>query len=293
MGYLYLSGGPTDPTERWATVANRTLFSYHYIKRKRPPILAPRVQALVDRGFDLFLDSGAYSAFNSGVEINLKEFIHFCRSTHDTWKAIASLDVIGNADASWENYLTMRSEGVSSLPVYHFGEPEEFLARMVEECEYIGIGGVAQLGVSEALFDWLDVCFRKYICNPDGTPKVKVHGFAVTSIRAVKRYPWHSVDSTSWAIGMWGKAPYRQGDRIVQLSFSRAYLEDDDGYHFTRLAPAVQEEVRRYLSKYSLTPEDLAEDDENRFYLGACIFKEIEAEMCDRMTFMQSDGLLY
>lgn len=293
MGRLYFSGGPTDPTERWATVANRTLFSYHYIKRKRPPVLSPRVQALIDRNFGLFLDSGAYSAFNSGVSINLEEYISFCKATHDTWEAVASLDVIGDAGASWENFLRMRDAGVSCLPVFHYGEPDSFLEQMVNECEYIGIGGVAQLGVSDALFDWLDLCFRKYICNPDGTPKVKVHGFAVTSIRAVKRYPWHSVDSTSWAIGMWGKAPYRQGDRIVQLSFSRAYLEDSDGYHFSRLAPAVQEQVREYLAKYDLTPEDLADNDENRFYLGACIFKEIEAEMCDRMEDMHSPGLLY
>ncbi len=293
MSVLYLSGGPTDPKERWATVADRTLFSYHYIKRKRPPTLSPRVQALLDVGFKLFLDSGAYSAFNSGVEINLNEFIAFCKASSESWEAIAALDVIGNAEASWVNYLKMRDAGVRCLPVYHFGEPEEFLARMVEECDYIGIGGVAQLGVSDALFDWLDHSFRRYICNPDGTPKVKVHGFAVTSIPAVKRYPWWSVDSTSWAIGMWGKAPYRQGDRIVQLSFSRAYLEDANGYHFTRLSPAEQEAVRQYLLKYDLTPEDLSDNDENRFYLGACIFKEVEKEMCTRMTDLHAQGLLY
>lgn len=293
MGRLYFSGGPTDPTERWATVADRTLFSYHYIKRKRPPLLSPRVQALLDHNFKLFLDSGAFSAFNSGAVINLMEYIDFCKASAASWEAVASLDVIGDAEASWVNYLRMRDAGVDCLPVYHYGEPEEALARMVEECEYIGIGGVAQLGVSSALFDWLDHSFRQYICNKDGTPKVKVHGFAVTSIPAVKRYPWFSVDSTSWAIGMWGKAPYRQGDRIVQLSFSRAYLEDANGYHFTRLSGAEQEAVRIYLHKYDLTPEDLAENDENRFYLGACIFREVEREMCTRMQATEPSGLLY
>jgi hypothetical protein len=37
----------------------------------------------------------------------------------------------------------------------------------------------------------------KYVCDEKGFPKVKFHGFAVTSQRLMKPFPWYSVDSAS------------------------------------------------------------------------------------------------
>jgi len=65
-----------------------------------------------------------------------------------------------------------------------------------------------------SLIPWLDDCFQ-YICDPDGMPTVKVHGFAVTSLKIMLRYPWYSVDSTSWIMtGRMGKIylPFRTRD---------------------------------------------------------------------------------
>jgi hypothetical protein len=45
---------------------------------------------------------------------------------------------------------------------------------------------------------WLDRVFDKFLTNPDGTPKVKVHGFGLTTPDLLFRYPWYSVDSGTW-----------------------------------------------------------------------------------------------
>lgn len=294
MVRIYLSGGDTDVTRRWATVADKVLLSYHYIKRKRPPLLAPKAVALKQHGMGLFLDSGAYSAFNSGAVIDLPEFIEYVRETQETWDVVASLDVIGNDEASWENYVKMREAKVRCIPVYHYGERESFLEKMVDECDYIGLGGVAQLGVGDPLFDWLDYSFKRYICDASGRPKVKVHGFAVTSVTAIQRYPWYSVDSTSWAIGKWGKVPYRIGDKFINLSFSRAHLEEINGFHYTNLPKPMQEQIRAELAKAETSPEQLAEaDPEHRYYYGAYVFRELEKEGVDALLTTTPTGLFY
>jgi hypothetical protein len=41
------------------------------------------------------------------------------------------------------------------------------------------------------------VFLGKYLTNPDGT-KVGVHGFGLSAPEPMLRYPWASVDSTTW-----------------------------------------------------------------------------------------------
>ena len=51
---------------------------------------------------------------------------------------------------------------------------------------------------SKTVRRWLDHVWHYYLTNPDGTPKVKVHGFGLTARELMFRFPWGSVDSTSW-----------------------------------------------------------------------------------------------
>ena len=38
----------------------------------------------------------------------------------------------------------------------------------------------------------------KYLTDGSGKPRLKVHGFGITAIPIMERYPWWSVDSSSW-----------------------------------------------------------------------------------------------
>ena len=46
-----------------------------------------------------FLDSGAFSAFTQGAEIDIQEYIEFIKEHKDYLEAYANLDVIGDAEA--------------------------------------------------------------------------------------------------------------------------------------------------------------------------------------------------
>lgn len=148
---------------------------------------------------ELFLDSGAFSAWSKGASIDIQEYIEFIKQHEDVIEVYANLDVIGDAKATWKNQRIMERAGLHPLPIFHFGSPEHFLEKYVSAYNYIGLGGT--VGIAAGGIDsYLDRIFSKYICDAKGVPKVKVHGFGLTSLRLMLRYPWYSVDSTSWVV---------------------------------------------------------------------------------------------
>ena len=167
------------------------LDSYHYINKQR----------LVDRirktGRQIFLDSGAYSAFSLGSEIDIDAYCEYCHANDDFIEVVSVLDAIGDADSTYRNQSYMESRGIATLPCYHYGEPEDVLAYYADRYEYITIGGMVPISTPQ-LKIWLDRIWSNHLTNLDGTSKVKVHGFGLTSVSLMARYPWYSVDSSSW-----------------------------------------------------------------------------------------------
>ncbi len=76
----------------------------------------------MDREYRLFLDSGAYSAFRQGVEIDLQAYITFCHEHKDVFEVYAVLDDIRDPRRTWENQQEMERQGLRPLPTYHYGE---------------------------------------------------------------------------------------------------------------------------------------------------------------------------
>jgi hypothetical protein len=97
-----------------------------------------------------------------------------------------------------KNQRIMEQAGLTPLPCFHFGEPMEYLDYYIEKYDYLALGVAGNSG--KKLIPWLNECFLHHICNKNGMPKIKIHGFAVTSMNIMLRYPWFSVDSTSWVV---------------------------------------------------------------------------------------------
>lgn len=214
----------------------------------------------------LFLDSGAFSAWTQGVEINIQEYIEFIKEHEEHLEVYANLDVIGiggkqpnklTAEKTLENQKIMEAAGLAPLPCFHFGEPFEYLEYYVENYDYLALGVAGNTGAR--LLPWLDVCFGDYICGKDGLPKVKVHGFAVTSLTAMTRYPWYSVDSTSWVLasrmGFIFVPRYKNGqwiydDHSWKISVSsRSPNKKDAGQHIDTMPPRERAVITAYIKE--------------------------------------------
>jgi len=223
------------------------LESYHYIKGPG------KVKTIRNDGIDIFLDSGAFSMFTQGIEVNIPAYAKFIHDNQDIIHVASNLDVIGagNEQGTYDNQKALEAEGVKIQPVHHARDADEWLERYLDEgYDYIFLGGMVPEHTNY-LLPWLDRIWSKYLTNPDGTPKIKVHGFGLTTLELMFRYPWFSVDSTSWVMAsrfgtLYIDLPQEDGSvKDIRISVS-----DQSGSirklnaHITTLAKPVQDAVR-------------------------------------------------
>lgn len=178
--------GVKRPPEKYAP---SLLLSYHYYHNCSEVIKDYQYR-------DWVLDSGAFSAMNSGTSISLEKYILFCKDilASDTPPIeIFALDVIGDAAASLRNTEKMWEAGIQAIPTYHIGEPKSYLTHVAKAYPKIALGGVARIK-GAVKHNWAKECFARV------WPK-KVHGFGYGTEKDVLGLPWHSTDSTNWELG--------------------------------------------------------------------------------------------
>jgi hypothetical protein len=120
--------------------------------------------------------------------------------------------------------------------------------------------------------------WEKYLVDGSGRPRLKVHGFGITAIPIMERYPWHSVDSSSWiqsaAFGgiitpQWGPIS------VSEKSPSR----HDAGQHVNNLTPIEQDQVLEMLEREGFTYERLSTVYESRAAYNLWAFGVVNAMM--------------
>lgn len=142
--------------------------------------------------FNLIVDSGAFTAWNSGKTITLDGYCSFLDkiSFLQPFKAV-QLDVFGNPQKSYENLLIMRARGYDVMPVFTRGDSLEKLEEYYQMTDYIMFGGVT-IGSSNKNY-------VKWFCEKN--KRRKAHWLGFTNINFIKHYKPESVDSSSWCSG--------------------------------------------------------------------------------------------
>ena len=194
----------------------------------------------------LMLDSGAYSAWKKGIKINIDEYIKFVEDNREYIDVYINLDVIDNGQASFDNWKYMRSCGLNPVPVYHASTDVKYLIKYLKEVDYIGIGGIATWTRKQRLQSF-DRLWSTYLVDFFGIPTHKVHAMGMTSLQLMLRYPWYSVDSTSWVLtGRYGSIfvpRYRKGKYVYDENTWKVLVS-------TRLTPGSLAEGK-HISTYS------------------------------------------
>lgn len=249
------------------------LDSYHYIGNER---LVKRIR---DSGVRIFLDSGAFSAFTQGVKVDLNKYCRYVRDNADIFEVVdgiplvSVLDAIGDHNQTYYNQIAMERQGVRALPCYHFGEPIEVLEHYAANYDYITIGGMVPIS-SPQLQIWLDRIWGRVLTNPDGTPKVKVHGFGLTSVPLMARYPWYSVDSSSWVqLGGMG-AIFIPRHGMLHVSEHSPNVKEA-GKHLDTLPPPQQDAVMEIITGWGFDAERLRKEHLSRKAFNAFTYSSI------------------
>jgi hypothetical protein len=158
---------------------------------------------------DLMVDSGAFSAFTQGQNIALADYVAFLRANAPRIRNYVSLDAIPGtpehpptirdcelaARQSYANHQEMKAHGLHPLPVFHQEESFDWLEQMLRDGEnYIGIARRQEAHRAQQM-EWLDRVFD--VLKGTG---VQTHGLGITRPKFLLRYPFHSVDSTTWSV---------------------------------------------------------------------------------------------
>lgn len=201
----------------------------------------------------IIIDSGAFSAWNTGSSINFSEYIQYCHEAiAQAEKAnrpirVVNLDVIPGqkgqtaallrnrkhenkdlieqaAQAGFNNLKAMKAEGVCPIHVFHQGEAWSWIDKIAEETDYMGVSPANDMPVKTRVV-WMNHVFdymeRRNI-------KVKTHGFATLFHSALRDLPLTSADALSWKmvpvngqvlypVGGFKNPDYSQRALVIQL----------------------------------------------------------------------------
>ena len=93
--------------------------------------------------FSLIVDSGAFTAWNSGGGISMDAYLRFLKGLPSDWDMRAiQLDAIAQPAKTRENFDVMR-EQMDVIPVFTRGAPMEDRDYFYEHADYIAVGGIA------------------------------------------------------------------------------------------------------------------------------------------------------
>ncbi len=220
----------------------------------------------------LFIDSGAHSLYTKEVMRKddnydyyesdefwayVDSYAEFLKQHKDDFAVYVSVDVIFNPELSWKVQKYMEDvHKLSPLPVFHSGEDFKWLKLYMDNYEYIGMSGLGQRAKKAQWIANVGDPAWGIVCDDKGMPRVKVHGFAMTSPDLIIEYPYYSVDSTSWMqFGKYGfiivpkfkrgRFVYEESPHIITVSTRKTRKSEYD--HFENLPKIEQKHILEYL----------------------------------------------
>lgn len=240
----------------------------------------------------IFLDSGAFTLENEKVkdiQKYLDDYIDYILKYNDRLLAYANLDDVHDVEIGWKNQMYMESRGVRPVPVYHYGEEFKWAEKYINEYDYIGVGGVARgipVGSLRALLD------RVFDYREKKGLKTKVHGFGITGYQFMMRYPWYSVDSTTWLKQAgFGRIllprfnaikqdwDYMSTPFVISVSDISKVKEDTEHSHYSLIfPPKVVERIEEYFIMIGIDSKKLQTMQGERLKANAFYYEHLQKE---------------
>lgn len=278
-----------NDNEKWQIQQRPNILeSFHYVKGQR------YVENMRRDKVQVFLDSGAFSAYTLGKKVDLPGYCRYIQQNEDIIRKdggalLASvLDGIGDPLKTYQNQKAMERLGVRPLPCFHYGEDTRYLDYYIANYEYITIGGMVPISTPQ-LKMWLDDIWERNLCDGSGRPKVKVHGFGLTTPMLMRRYPWHSVDSSSWVqMARTGGILLLPEAKNINVS-AQSPNRKVEGQHISTYTPAIREALIKRFEAHGVDMVRIGEVYPPRYAYNIYAFtqlgKLITAEKGENPTF--------
>ena len=207
---LYFAVTTKDDFEPMESLSQKNvLLSFYYYKNQVKDYIDSHA-SLYD---NILIDSGAFSFYNSGKDIQLSDYEKALKESN--FKNYFNLDVIGDAEGSYQNYLKMLEHGLNPIPVFHADTPIEYLEKYLDLTDFISVGGLVGNNNIDSNLNGIFNMIEKV------NPQTKVHGLGLTKVSIIKSYPFYSVDSSSYCAvtkfaraSRWNKTNFKSIDTM-------------------------------------------------------------------------------
>jgi hypothetical protein len=167
----------------------RLLCSYWYFKNK------PLAELCAELGYrpEILLDSGAYSAYTKGKNVNLLDYMAYIEANRNHIEKYISLDVIGDERLTLLVYQLMRGDGLNPAPVVHYGRDAAAALRRytLYGAKQIALGGTVPIRDKNEVAHWCDEMKRSY-------PRGRFHLLGSTSPTLLQNGALASCDASTW-----------------------------------------------------------------------------------------------
>lgn len=261
--------------------------------------LAEQYQQSIDAGASVMMDSSAYSFHNWVYKLTgshqvwhkqsrakltnvedyrhefLEHYIVFCEQYGHLWDFYVTFDYVRTPSVVWDMQQYLEGRGLRPMPIYHGAGDIAGLERFIDAGhKYIGISGQEERKNAKRLMFYYDAVF-----NLAAKRGVYFHGFGVTSPSQLFRYPWYSVDSSTWARWAgYGKIALPDVEFNI-LSEQRvteyASYGRDNRLPRLRRDSTTMDSVREVVAKFGFDLDTLATDLEERLVYNAYIFSHL------------------
>lgn len=208
-----------------------------------PYLTNPMVKQLteVDADVRLLVDSGAFTAWKAGTTIKLDDYCRFIEALPvKPWRYF-TLDVVGDPEASMQNYQMMLDRGFNPVPIFTRGEDPSVIDDYYKTSDVVGIGGLVGTRRNKGFINGIMEKIGNRRC----------HWLGFTSANYMKHYKPYMCDSSSWAGALrFGQISLYAGNgRFVKCS-KQDFMKKPG------------EEIRRLVRWHGVDPRELAKGDQ-------------------------------
>ncbi len=225
---IYLAGIEGQYDSPYRGEIKNAFYSYYYMRKDK---LDVKIKGAKEYHNLVFVDSGAHTFFsedetlaNAGVhqkktktkespEVYFNNYVIWLKRNYQHYDYFAELDIgdiVGQELVNkWREVLKKENLYSKCVTVYHPRVMDwKAYIDMLEDSEskYVALEGDRSNRKRLPYTKLIKECY---------TRGIKVHGFAMTKDSVMSRYPFYSVDSTSWLQGsMYGQITYWDGFKI-------------------------------------------------------------------------------
>lgn len=206
---IFLAGSGHNPWVKDNFFSFNRLESFYYITSEKE---------LIHKYDNFLLDSGAFTFMNNlkGDTANWDDYIERYAAFINKYnvKYFFELDIDVIVGIKEVERLRNKLESLTNkkcIPVWHKSRGKQYWLDMVKSYDYVAIGGIVTREIKPKEYPYFT-----WLLNEAKKENCKVHGLGFTNLTGLRKYPFYSVDSTSWLSGnRFGSVSYFNGETII------------------------------------------------------------------------------